>query len=77
MDEVFVIERMVVIGVWELMSPVFYTDEKEAQNVCSDNISKMRKINKGFNARVTKIVSNKYKHNNHDTTVRIRETDTR
>lgn len=64
MDEVFVIEKMVVIGVWELMSNIFYTDEKEALDVCLDVTLKMQKIDKDFSARVTKIVSNKEKHIN-------------
>ena len=34
MNEVFVIEKMVVIGVWELMSSTFYTDENKALDDC-------------------------------------------
>lgn len=41
MNEVFVIEKMVVIGVWELMSNIFYTEEKEALDVCLDVTLKM------------------------------------
>ena len=30
MNEVFVIEKMVVVGVWELLSNIFFADEKAA-----------------------------------------------
>lgn len=59
MNEIFVIEKMVVVGVWELMSNIFYTDEKEALDNCFDITLKMQKIDKGFRARVTKLISNK------------------
>lgn len=59
MNEVFVIEKMVVIGVWELLSSTFYTDEGKAIDVCLDVMKKMQKTDKSFAARVTKLVINK------------------
>ena len=41
MNEVFVIEKMVVIGVWELLSSTFYTDEGKAIDVCLDVMKTM------------------------------------
>lgn len=62
MNEVFVIEKMVVIGVWELMSSTFYTDENKALDDCLDIMKKMQNVDKNFAARVTKLViCKKYK----------------
>lgn len=62
MNEVFVIERMVVVGVWELMSSTFYTDEKKALDDCLNIMKEMQNVDKNFAARVTKLViCKKYK----------------
>ena len=53
MNEVFVIEKMVVVGVWELLSNIFFTDEKAAINECLSLTKKMQEIDKSFCARVT------------------------
>ena len=55
MNKVFVIEKMVAVGFWELMSNAFWTDEKEATLQCLHVIKSMRKIDPGFCARVTKL----------------------
>lgn len=59
MNEVFVIEKMVVIGVWELMSSTFYTDENKALDDCLNIMKEMQKVDKNFAARVTKLVIKK------------------
>jgi hypothetical protein len=53
MNEVFVIEKMVVIGVWELLSNIFFTDEKAAIDECLSITERMQKVDKEFCARVT------------------------
>lgn len=55
MESVFVIEKMVVIGIWEIFSNSFYTDEKEAIDKCLSITKRMQKIDKHFKARVTKL----------------------
>lgn len=55
MTEVYVIEKMVVIGIWELLSDIFFTDEEEAIDYCLGITDKMLKIDKNFTARVTKL----------------------
>ena len=55
MKEVFVIEKMVVIGVWELLSNTFYTDEKKALDDCLDIMHRIHEKDKTFCARVTKL----------------------
>jgi len=55
MGDIFVIEKMVVIGVWELMSNTYYTDEKVALDNCLHIIKTMQKTDKNFCARVTKL----------------------
>ena len=61
MNEVFVIEKMVVVGLWELMSDTFFTDEKKALDVCLDVTLKMQKMDKSFSARVTKLTKSEDK----------------
>ena len=55
MTEVFVIERMIGPGVWELMSDRAFTDEVAANDVCLSCVKRMRKTDKWFTARVTKL----------------------
>lgn len=56
MTEVFIIEKMVVVGVWELISPIFYTSEKEAVDKCLSIMKYMQQNkDKNFSARVTKL----------------------
>lgn len=59
MDEIFVIERMLVVGVWELFSETFYTDEKKALDDCLGIMKMMQEKDKKFVARVTKLKINK------------------
>ena len=61
MREIFVLERMVALGVWELMSDTFYTDEREALDVSIDVMKKGQEYDKNFAVRVTKMVNNKNK----------------
>lgn len=53
MNEVFVIEKMVVVGVWELLSNIFFTDERAAVDECLSLTKKMQERDKSFRARVT------------------------
>lgn len=53
MNEIFVIEKMVVIGIWELLSDIFYTDEKAALDECFSLTKKMQERDKSFCTRVT------------------------
>lgn len=55
MKEIFVIERLVLDGIWEIAIPTFYTDERTAVNECLDMIKKMRKVNATFCARIKKL----------------------
>ena len=55
MKEIFIIEKMVVIGVWELFSNTFYTDEKKALDECLSIMKRMQEIDENFCARVTKL----------------------
>lgn len=55
MEEIYVIERMISIGIWELFSDGFYTNEKEALDACLKLIHKMHHIDKNFVARVKKL----------------------
>lgn len=55
MEEIFVIERMIVVGVWELFSETFYTDERKALDDCLDIMKTMQKTDKNFAARVKKL----------------------
>ena len=57
MNDIFVIEKMVVIGIWELMSNIYYTDEKVALDNCLNIMKTMQKADKNFCARVTKLES--------------------
>ena len=59
MNKIFVIERMIAPGIWELLSETFYLDKKEAQDDCSDIVKFKRKTNTGFAARVTELEINK------------------
>lgn len=61
MRKIFVLERMVALGVWELMSDTFYTDEREALDVSIDVMKKGQEYDKNFAVRVTKMVNNKIK----------------
>ena len=55
MKEVFVIEKLVAIGFWELLSDKFYTDERKAIDDCLDLMKKIQQINPNLAARVTKL----------------------
>lgn len=55
MNDVYIIEKMVVLGVWELMSNIYYTDHKEALDECIDLTNIMRKKDDKFVARVVKM----------------------
>ena len=55
MKEVFVIEKLVTFGFWELFSDKFYTDERKAIDDCIDLMKKMQQTNQNFAARVTKL----------------------
>ena len=59
MGDIFVIEKMVVIGIWELMSNTYYTDEKVALDICLNIMKTMQKTDKNFCARVTKLEASK------------------
>ena len=55
MKEIFVIERLVLDGIWEIAIPTFYTDERTAINECLDITRKMQKMDTTFCARVKKL----------------------
>lgn len=55
MKEVFVIEKLITFGFWELLSDKFYTDELKATDDCIDLMKKMQQTNPNFAARVTKL----------------------
>ena len=55
MNEVFVIEKMVIEGFWELVSDVFFVSEKEATDKCLSYMDYMKNHNKPFCARVKKL----------------------
>lgn len=55
MKEVFVIEKLVTFGFWELFSNKFYTDELKAIDDSIDLMKKMQQTNPNFAARVTKL----------------------
>lgn len=59
MSEIFVIERMIVVGVWELFSDRFYTDKKKALDDCLGIVKIMQEKDKTFAARVTTLKINK------------------
>lgn len=58
MTEVFIIEKMIVLGVWEILSNVAYKDERTALDMCESIIKYMQKTDKNFTARVTKLLIN-------------------
>ena len=58
MTECFVIEKMVVLGVWVIFSNVVYKNEGTAIDKCESIIKYMRKTDKYFTARVTKLLIN-------------------
>ena len=57
MNEVYVIEKIVVVGIWELATDKFYTDEKEALNECENLTAAMQKYDQSFRARVKKLTN--------------------
>lgn len=57
MREIFVIERLVLDGIWEIAIPTFYPDERAAINECLDMIRKMKKVDTTFCARVKKLTT--------------------
>ena len=56
MKEVFVIERLVADGYWELMSDKAYADEQKALEDCCYFIKELQKKDKYANARVKKLI---------------------
>ena len=56
MTEVFVIEKMVVLGVWELLSNKAYKNKGTALDNCERVMKYMQKSDKNFAARVTKLL---------------------
>ena len=58
MTEVFIIEKMIVLGVWEILSNVAYKDERTALDKCESIIKYMQNTDKNFAARVTKLLIN-------------------
>ena len=61
MKEIFVLEKMVALGMWELMSDTFFTDKREALDVSIDIMNKMKDRDKNFAVRVTTLVNNDIK----------------
>ena len=57
MNEVFIIERMIAPGIWELASNTFHTTEKEALSDCIQLMKLMQQTDKGACARVTKLTN--------------------
>ena len=55
MKEVFVIEQMVALGYWELMSSTFFNDERIAVNKCLEVMRIRQQTDKNYCARVTKL----------------------
>ena len=55
MKEVFIIERLLAPGIWELFSNVFFTKELEAIDECLRINKQMQQREKNFCARVTKL----------------------
>lgn len=53
MNEVFVIEKMVAIGVWELLSTAFYTDMQVAIDAQISINKKMKEMKKSIVTRIT------------------------
>lgn len=52
-NEIYVIERCLAPGLWELMGPHYYDNENSA-NIAEENIKKeMIKYDKNFKSRVT------------------------
>lgn len=64
MNEVFIIERMVAPGIWELASDAFYISEKEALTACIQLMKIMHKTGKGVCARITTLTN--IKNKSHD-----------
>lgn len=58
MTEVFIIEKMIELGVWEILSNVAYKNEGTAIDKCQLIIKYMQKNDKNFVARVTKLLIN-------------------
>lgn len=56
MKEVFVIERFVADGYWELMSDKAYMDKQQALEDCCFFIKELQKRDKHANARVKKLI---------------------
>lgn len=59
MKEVYVLERMLAPGVWELINQVFYTEKKEALKDLLSYMESMKKMDKDPAARVTTLKLNK------------------
>ena len=59
MTEIFVIEKMVALGLWELVSNKAYKNLGTAINDCDKLINFMQQnVDKSFAARVTKLLIN-------------------
>ena len=55
MIEVFIIEKMVAPGIWELLSDIAYLNKSTALTECESATKVMQKIDKNFTARVSKL----------------------
>jgi hypothetical protein len=55
MVEVFIIERMIAPGIWELLSDTAYLNKSTALTECEFAIKTMQKTDKNFAARVSKL----------------------
>ena len=59
MKEVYILERSLAPGVWELVNTVFYTDRKEALKDLLHYMEGMKSLKKDPTARVTTLKLNK------------------
>lgn len=54
-NEIYVIERCLAPGIWELMTPYYYTNEEMAKRAEESITKEMRKYDKKFSCRHTKL----------------------
>ena len=55
MKEVFVIERCLAPGLWEIFGTTAYKNEKDSLDFCLDTMKKIEKIDPEFVLRPTKL----------------------
>ena len=58
MKEVFVIERELAPGIWEVVGEEAYSTEKRAIDICLSMTDTMKKYNKKFIGKVKKLKIN-------------------